>query len=107
MAAEHRLLLIPDFAFFFEVIRLPKIIDRRDIEQQVKCQFSIIAEDLTDLNNVFAGDMDSILTSKTATLDDAVAQYLDYTPDRRRQLRFGLNKLRVQTRFVSGHIGCA
>ena len=60
----------------FEVVRLSKVIDRCNIEHQVESQFRVVAENSTDLQNVFASDMDSVVASKAPMLKDPVAEKL-------------------------------
>jgi len=83
LTAEDRPVLIPYFSLFFEVIRLSKIINRCNIEQQVKSQFRIIVQNSTDLQNVFTSDVDSVVASETPMLEDAIPQKIPDTAHER------------------------
>src|SRR5262249_17525963 len=96
------------FSFFLKVVRLPEVVDGRDIEEQVERQFRVVTQDLPHFHNMFTSDMNSLVTSKSAVLEDAPAQKLAHAPHQRGQFLLGSAlSLCFSFRSISGHIGFA
>jgi hypothetical protein len=76
LATQDRLFLIHYCGLSFEIIRLPEIVDRGHIKQQVERQFIVVAQDLSYFDKVFPINLNAVVLAKIAMIQDVLAHKL-------------------------------
>ena len=103
--AHRRLIAIPDFQPRGEIVGLSEIIDRRHVEQQVKGEFRIIAQDLRGRDQIRAIEMNPVVAAKALILaDERAYPRLDLFQQGAQRGRL-LRGIRRAVGLISGHSG--
>ncbi len=109
LTPHHRAIFIPAIELGFEIVGLTEIVDRRDVEQQIKVELRVIMQNTCGRGDALARDVDAIIATIAPVFEHECAQPVLHRAHQRREfliVRIGRLADGILV-VISGHIAGA